>query len=209
MMGRILFMKKGDARGAPARQLPDGYTELAGVSVADGAYFNTGVNPNQNTRVVLDASVTLGGTSSVGLFGARDASKTNCFCVFVSTTKEIQNDYGSTVTTGVLTIQTGRHLFDKNKNVLFVDRIVARADAETTFSCACPMYLMWVNSGGVGAGVATPGTVYSCQIYDGNEIIRDYVPCITDGGKVGLFDRVGWTFYGNAGGGTITGVEVA
>ena len=45
--------------------------------------------------------------------------------------------------------------------------------------------------------------VYSCEIYYGENLVRDYIPVIrkTDG-NVGLYDKVTCTFYGNTGTGT-------
>ena len=46
--------------------------------------------------------------------------------------------------------------------------------------------------------------LYYCRIYDGNTIIRDYIPCKNAGGAVGLYDLIGQKFYGNAGTGSFT-----
>lgn len=44
--------------------------------------------------------------------------------------------------------------------------------------------------------------LYYCRIYDGNTIIRDYIPCIGPTGTAGLYDLVGGKFYGNSGSGS-------
>lgn len=46
--------------------------------------------------------------------------------------------------------------------------------------------------------------LYYCRIYDGNTIIRGYIPCKNAGGAVGLYDLIGQKFYGNAGSGSFT-----
>lgn len=51
--------------------------------------------------------------------------------------------------------------------------------------------------------------LYSCQFYDDETIIRDFVPCKTADGEIGLWDTVEGKFYGNAGTGTfVAGPEV-
>lgn len=40
------------------------------------------------------------------------------------------------------------------------------------------------------------------KIYEGNTLVRDYVPCINASGSIGLYDTVGEQFYGNAGTGS-------
>lgn len=46
--------------------------------------------------------------------------------------------------------------------------------------------------------------LYSCQIYDNDVLIRDYVPCQGPSGDIGLYDTENNQFYGNAGTGTFT-----
>lgn len=51
--------------------------------------------------------------------------------------------------------------------------------------------------------------IYSCQIYLGATLVRDFVPCKNASGAVGLYDTVGARFYANAGTGSFTaGPEV-
>ena len=46
--------------------------------------------------------------------------------------------------------------------------------------------------------------LYSCKIYDNGTLVRDFVPCQTTDGTIGLWDDVNSVFYGNAGTGTFT-----
>ena len=51
--------------------------------------------------------------------------------------------------------------------------------------------------------------LYGCQIYEDDVLVRDFIPCKTTAGIVGLWDDVNSVFYGNAGTGTFTaGPEV-
>lgn len=50
--------------------------------------------------------------------------------------------------------------------------------------------------------------LYHTKIYDGDVLVRDYVPHITKDGECGLYDKVTKQFYGNAGEGTFE-VETA
>ena len=47
-------------------------------------------------------------------------------------------------------------------------------------------------------------TLCSSQIYDNGTIVRNYIPCQTSSGEIGLWDDVNEVFYGNAGTGTFT-----
>lgn len=46
--------------------------------------------------------------------------------------------------------------------------------------------------------------IYSCQIYTGATLVRDFVPCKNASGTVGLYDTVNGQFYANAGTGMFT-----
>lgn len=48
---------------------------------------------------------------------------------------------------------------------------------------------------------------YSCQIYLGDALVRDFVPCKTADDEVGLYDLVNGVFYGNKGSGEFIGGE--
>lgn len=51
--------------------------------------------------------------------------------------------------------------------------------------------------------------LYSCQLYDNDVLVRDFVPCVHTDGIVGLYDSVTQKFYTNAGDGEfIAGAEV-
>ena len=41
-----------------------------------------------------------------------------------------------------------------------------------------------------GVKVRTLMRLYSCKIWDGDELMRDYLPCVSDDGKAGLYDTV-------------------
>ena len=69
------------------------------------------------------------------------------------------------------------------------------------------LYLFALNQNGAIQHAAMQ--LYSCKIYDGDELIRDFVPCyrIADG-VIGLYDLVGEQFYTNGGTGVFVKGEV-
>ena len=65
------------------------------------------------------------------------------------------------------------------------------------------LYLFAVNNFG-SANFNITAKLYSCQIYDSETLVRNFIPCINPEGMVGLFDAVGFAFYGNLGTGSFT-----
>jgi hypothetical protein len=69
------------------------------------------------------------------------------------------------------------------------------------------MYLFSVNQSGATQNTAS-FCLYSCQIYDNDVLVRDYLPCRNSKNEVGLYDTVTGEFYGNDGEGAFDGSAV-
>ena len=69
--------------------------------------------------------------------------------------------------------------------------------------------VLFANNRAGGIQEKTTMALYYCRIFDGDTLLRDFIPCINASGSVGLYDFVGRQFYGNAGTGAFTGSEVA
>lgn len=203
LSGIVPKLKIGTSR------LPKGYTELVYIQSNGTQHINTRFNPNNNTRVVMDAQF-VGATSQSTLytpFGVRgggyffelykaSASNWNLTFLWNKTYNQFFNiDYAA------------RHTFEINKNTASVDG-VSVSYANGTFQMAYPLYLCADNNAGT-VDAKSPLNVYSCQIYDNGTLVRDYVPCLSDTDGVGLYDLVEGRFYGNAGTGVFIGSEVA
>lgn len=92
---------------------------------------------------------------------------------------------------------------DFNKNIISMDGSTVLTMGASTFSVPHNLALFANNRAG-GIQEKTTMALYYCRIYDGNTIIRDYIPCKNAGGAVGLYDLIGQKFYGNAGTGSFT-----
>lgn len=181
--------------------LPDGYTELEYIQSNGTQYINTGVNPDQDTRVVADLQPIA--VSICGIFGARIAKETACFVLWQVDQTNIEDNYGSDATRVSVPSTTTRVLVDKNKNQLSYGDTIFTA-TEETFSCNYPMALFGVNSGGVIDNRRVSMRLYSCKIYDNGALVRDFLPCSNPSGAVGLYDLANGAFYANAGTGVFT-----
>lgn len=181
--------------------LPSGYTQLEYIESHGTEYFDTGFVPNSNTRVVMDVENLA--TNTKAFFGARTTSSTYAYVVFVTAATTLRSDYCSATKsqeTITLTSALGRYTIDKNKNVCTANGVTV-TNTELEFECAYNLYLIANNNKGAVANIASV-KLYSCQIYDNDTLIRDYIPCLNASGTVGLWDDVNSVFYENAGTGT-------
>lgn len=199
-MGHVLFLRKGSVHKKPSL-LPSGYTELAYIQSSGTQYIDTGFKPNQNTRVAMKLSTSETGSHTV--FGADIDWIDNGFALGVGFTH-----YGNETGTISGLNDGSPHEIDFNKNIISMDGSAILTMGTLTFSIPHNLALFANNRAGSVSEMTTM-EVYYCQIYDGNTIILDYIPCKNASGAVGLYDLVGKQFYGNAGTGTFIAEEVA
>jgi hypothetical protein len=192
--------------------LPQGYTQVEYIESTGTQYIDTGFKPNQDTRVVCKVNVMSVPSRNAWIFGARNANATARFeVIWISSASEYRLYYGS----GIFAIPgipaTGEMEIDAGKNGAIING-AATYPTTATFSGENALYLASCN-GGTESAETSYLQIYSCQIYDNDVLIRDYIPCQTDTGEVGLYDMETATFYGNAGtgefvaGGVISGED--
>ena len=201
-MGRCLFMRKGGIHTAPAKGLPAGYTKLAYIQSSGTQYINTGFIPKSTSKVVADFQVTEKQSTNNDIFGVVGQ---------FSFRQYANSDFFRTVCGSAADFETGvsilsRHVVEKTMTETKIDGTHSVSTDASTVSN--DIFLFAYNA---GSYVSNYGhlKLYSCQIYDNDVLVRDFVPCIKDDGEVGLYDLAGKQFYGNAGTGVFTGSEVA
>lgn len=209
-MGKCLFMRKGETHTAPSSRLPSGYTELAYIQSSGTQYINTGLKPNQNTRIVMHVNP-ISITADAWAFGGRNANGNNGKGVFFSYSSErlwnaVYYEGNTNVIKSFSGISSTADLnIDYDKNTCTINGVSVNFTANT-FQSDFNLALLACLTGGVTGYLSAK--LYSCQIYDNGTLVRDFKPCINASGEVGLFDMVNRQFYGNAGTGVFTGSEV-
>lgn len=198
-------------------RLPSGYAELQYIESTGTQYIDTEWNyGNSNylkTRLVVDSVVTPGGWAVSGV-----GTKTNLYYGCGNNSSTIYYGNGnSDVSTGVA--YTGeRSVFDINHKdktfkvtekdgTVLVD--LSSITVGTPSLAAAPVYLFAYNDSPNGNAVCHTERIYSCQIYQDDVLVRDFVPCRNPDGEVGLYDMVEGKFYPNNGTGAFAaGSEV-
>ncbi len=78
----------------------------------------------------------------------------------------------------------------------------AREITKTDSKCGTLNLLCYSNTWGYKSA---QGKLYSAKVYDNGTLIRDFVPCTSPSGAIGLYDLEGKAFYEN----TLTGAFTA
>lgn len=181
--------------------LPSGYTKLDYIESSGTQYIDTGVSSfnTQRSRVILDVDW----LSGLGCYFGCYSSGLRWFVEALQPTK-IYSGYLNEGKSADIATVIGRYTVDKNGVSTNVNGVkIQHASAGSSASISICL-LACGGSSGV-SGIADAARIYSCKIYSGSALIRQFVPCKNSSGEVGLYDEVNDVFYGNAG----TGVFIA
>lgn len=184
--------------------LPSGYRELAYIKSSGTQYIDTGFKPNNNTRVVMDVQA-VGTSGTYFLFGARQSNTSNSFCFFYYNgwAADFKTSDQRKTISGI-SFTDSLHI-DYNKAICTVNGVSA-SFSDATFQSPVNMQLFAINTNGTISGNIS-ANLYSCQIYDNGNLVRDFVPAKrTSDDVVGLYDVANGAFYTNSGTGSFVGV---
>ena len=179
--------------------LPYGYLRLDWIQSSGTQYFDLGFKPSESTRVVLDIEPLA--TTTAPIFGARTTETSGAFVAWLMDVTTFRSDYGSANIQATVTSSLDRLTIDKNKNVCAFGTSRVTNTAET-FTTSVNMYLLCQNTGGTADTRKLSAKLYSCKVYDHEDLVRDLVPVKNDKDVVGLYDFVEEKFYANAGTGS-------
>ena len=187
--------------------LPGGYEPLTFIQSDGTQWVDTGVKPNQGTRVVLDADVMASNGEKSGahhLFGC-NASSGPYFTERLSDSQDgYQIRYGKSALTSVSCSSDvyGRHVFRFGSGYFNIDGgVQTLLKGEDDFSSSLSMYAFCLNSSGNPSGYCDM-RMRSMQVYQDGELSMDLRPCVRSyDGAVGLYDIKGKKFVGNSGSG--------
>ena len=180
--------------------LPSGYTKLKYVRSTGAQAIFTGVSADQDTRVVIDFQMTSGKTTEQHICSVRTSTSGPFFTAFYNGGLSRGNYKvrwaSQAIKSFAMISGTDRMVLDFNKNS------VTLGDYQLTFSSAAfsisyPLTLFCRNTAGTCDAYAYMD-MYSCQIYSGSTLVRDYIPCKNSSGVAGLWDDVESMFYGSS-----------
>ena len=196
-IGQIMNLKNG----LYDYKLPEQYIRLEYIeSTENGPYINTGFNPNQNTRVVIDL-YSLNNIGECHIFGSRTAIGSTSYDLIIDSESRWRNDYNLSQKTLGSSYRSGTIHIDMNMNTINLNEYTA-SHQKQSFSVPYPIYLLALNTGG-STTTFCKAKLRKCDIYDNGQLARRFIPCKnTNYGTIGLYDLVNDVFYENAGSGS-------
>lgn len=196
---------------APVVLAEDAYLQSSGAN-----YLDTDYCANADSRIEVDFQFLDIGTTQPRVFGVENA-ETLCPVVYVNGSKNFAWSYKDKSISGnvMMAADTARHtvIIDAYHDKTYLVTGAATnytADITTphTLTCVQPLRLFTQNCGTFQYGTAKE-KIYGVRIYEKDELVRDYEPCVQDG-IAGLKDRVTGVFLSSLAGGQLTaGGDVA
>ena len=184
--------------------LPDGYKQIEYIESSGTQYIDTGFKPNQNTRFEVDMNIT---NTNCHVFGARTSYLNKAFVLYWASNSGFCIQMADSDFNGGTFDTTKRYKVTMTSSQLFLDDNLQVSYSVGDFQCEQNAWLMSCYSS--SASEYARGKLYSAKIYDGNTLVRNFIPCKNPSEVVGMYDLVNSKFYGNSGSGSfIAGSEL-
>ena len=186
--------------------LPDGYTQVEYLESTGTQYINTGVNLSNNSNIEINAKLTATQRNKTYyLFGS--SIENNRYMIAVGS---FTNKYLADFVSNSYRIESSVSAFDgkfhthKVTNLsYYIDEILQGSKSSSTFTNTSSAYIFDVRDRGTSSTLGTQSwKIKYCKIWDGDNLIRNFIPCTNSSNVAGLYDTVNGVFYTNAGTGT-------
>ena len=189
--------------------LPEGYTQLNYIQSTGTQYIDTGIKPNQDTSIEIEAIPSAVGETYLGEgfcpYAAGVSNNDSAFECYISQ-DQYEFDYDGQIvylaTAAVGDVLEIKH--SKNEVLLTINGTDVYTNTFEYKSFECP-YTLTLFARHRASIAYSKGKIKKCKIESGGTLVRNFVPCKNASGVIGLFDIINNTFYTNAGTGTFVG----
>jgi hypothetical protein len=202
------YSRMGEVTKFKSQQsLPAGYTELEYIQATGTQYIDTGFIPNQNTGVDIRFSASSYANNAVFVYGGGQDSTARAFELY-PWDAQLQYNYGTQyqfigtpAANSIITSYQRKHIPQSVIN----NTVTTGNNGAQTFTAPYTLTLFALHRASIIKSGSTGALkIYSCQIYDNEKLVRNFVPCKNASGVAGMYDLVEKRFYGNAGTGSFT-----
>lgn len=194
-------------------RLPSEYQEVKYIESTGLQYVDTGIVPQSTTRVVLSVAMTDLAFSNFNGWGSLGSAEAFFLGIDKNKTSFSATISANWSSTNFPTLADNKkHVFDVSNNAIMLDGVsYGTGDIGDTASEGETLYLFAFHTEYLYNDVhyaCGKERIYSCEIYSGDNLIRNFIPCYRKSDKtIGLYDLVNSTFYTNSGNGTFLAGE--
>jgi hypothetical protein len=183
------------------------YTQCSYIQSSGNEWINTGITGKANTRVQADFVIKAAVSGWWAVFGACAYNINRSYLFGINNLSTITVQSGTSSYKDVsysFNLQT-HYRIDMNPPYTYVNDALVCTLNHSGHNTPVPLALFWQNYSSSTNMAKARIQLYSCKIYDGNTLVRNYIPAVRNADSVaGLFDTVSMSFFTNAGTGAFT-----
>ena len=185
-------------------RLPAGYTEVEWIQSSGTQYIDSGVTETSDMAVSCHFDVDT--VASDYLFGSQQNSGSLSYNGIFKNNM-LEYNYSEIGFTAANSIELAEEVVGSTNNIT-INGVSHTLSTGTPQNVSMLIFGIRRNTGAMRPYGGKAKLRYF-KIKKGSNTVRDFVPCKTPAGTVGLYDLVGGEFYGNSGAGSFTaGAEV-
>lgn len=183
---------------SPASRLPEGYTELQWISNPSTAYIASGINATVSSTIRIKARLTNSSTSAIlsttrsGSNGPRFSLATNAMYISSTTSDSRTISFGLT--------KNSIYEIEYDNGTITYHNLTSGSVTNYTFG-GTGTGNVWANFNlfrqAYGRAFNFVGDIFEFEVEDGYTHAH-FIPCINEGGVVGMFDIINSNFYNSA-----------
>lgn len=179
-------------------------TKVSYIESTGTQYIDTGVKLNQDSKVEMEIALAEGMTN---IFGSRTSATQNNFTIgFASSTgvmMDFQNYSNNRLSVDIPVSLDSPIYYSISKDELKIGDTVKAVQNYSSFETPQTAYIFDI-SGNPWLKTKAKGRLYYCKIYNGDTLVRDFVPVIDGSNIACLYDKVEKKCYYNVGTGTFS-----
>ena len=185
----------------------NGYKKLEYIESTGTQYIDTGVVANENTGFDIDfiAFNKIYWSGHGTIFGSRSGFKSNGYQLTTFNNRDLMGHFLFGTNESEYNIRYNAGIIPGvRQRISFRDEVLTLPDKSnitvTNYNFQTPSSLiLFAMHEGTNVGEKSKTRLYSFKLYDGNTLIRNFIPCLDKNNKAGLYDIVENKFYGNSG----------
>ena len=177
------------------------YTMLDWIEATSTQWINTGIVPNSTTKIEMKMSSLTGGSSISGSEYSGSyrfkwgINSGNPYMGYAGSNYNITGQTVNLTTPYTFYISSGlQWIKDKDGNV-----INQTTTGNLSYYSTNPIYLFGCISNGTNNLASQMMRLYYCKIWDGDNLVRDFIPVIDPNNVVCLYDKVTEDYFYNQG----------
>lgn len=176
-------------------KIPSGYTVVEYLKATQSQYIDTGVCPTDKTKVEIKCAFT--NAYGYSVLGA------NPYFVITSSSidKSIRFRRNNVLLNGDPNDGNRVHEIVFDRTNAYVDGNLKCTFTDSTFTSPHTMLLFARHSQNGGIEEKSDSIIYWCDVYENDELVREFAPVLDNNGRPCMFDIVGQQPYYNAGSG--------